>query len=132
MAVGGDITEVTDNHPTLGSFVYFPKTNEDNTYDTGGVRTNDDANMIDGGENPIWQLNGKMGFLQVNLVNDMNNKVVERLAQLAASTEPSVWTFSTKSGKSYRGTGKPVGDLAPNINTSIVAVKIAAPKFEQI
>lgn len=132
MAVGGDIREVTDNHPTLGSFVYKVKASEDNTYDTGGFRSNDDANMVTGGKEMITQINAKLGFLQVNLVNDMTNSVAERLASLAASPVDSVWTFTAINGVTYRGKGRPVGDINPNINTTIVAVKIASPEFKQV
>ena len=57
MAVGGDITEITYNHPTIGSGVFYPKAAEDNTFDTGGLRSDDDANMIDGAGNMIDKMN---------------------------------------------------------------------------
>jgi hypothetical protein len=57
MAIGGDILELTFNHPTIGSGVVFAKAGEDNTFDAGGLRTGDDANMIDGGGNMIQQMN---------------------------------------------------------------------------
>ncbi len=132
MAVGGDITEISDNHPELGSFVYKVQAGQDNTYDTGGYRTNDDANMITGGREAIWQINGKMGFLQANIVNDMSQKVAERLSQLAAHPLPSTWTFSCINRVSYRGQGKPVGDISANINSTIMALKVAAPEFKQL
>ena len=33
--VGGDIVELTFNHPTLGSGIIFPKSAEDSTFDLG-------------------------------------------------------------------------------------------------
>lgn len=132
MAVGGDVLELTSNHPSLGSFIYKVVRNQDNTYDTGGDRTNDDANMKTGGNEAIWQINGKMGAVNITLVNDMEQKTVERLEQEAAHPVPSVWTFSVINGKTYKGEGKPVGDINPNINNSTVAVKIAAPSFQQV
>jgi hypothetical protein len=45
MAVHGDILEVTYNHPTLGSGVFYPKANEGNKFDPGGFRNNDDASL---------------------------------------------------------------------------------------
>ena len=52
-AVGGDITEITYNHPDLGSGGLYPKAGEDTSYFVGGVVTGSDANMIDGGGNTI-------------------------------------------------------------------------------
>lgn len=132
MAVGGDILEVTDNHPTLGSFVYKIVANQDNTYDTGGPRSNDDANAVTSGREAITQINTKLGFLQFMAVNDMTIKVIERLASLAASTVDSVWTFTAINNITYRGTGRPVGDLSANVNNSQLQVKINAPEFKQI
>ncbi len=132
MAVGGDITEISDNHPTLGSFVYKVQAGQDNTYDTGGYRTNDDSGMVTGSREMITQINGKLGFLQANIVNDMSQKVAERLSQLSASPLPSTWTFSCINGVSYRGSGRPVGDISANINSTIMALKVAAPEFKQI
>ena len=50
MASHGDITEVTFNHPTIGQGVFFPKANEGNTFDQGGIRTSDDASIISGSD----------------------------------------------------------------------------------
>lgn len=133
MAVGGDIVEVTYNHPTIGSGTLFPKSGEDSTYDVGGVRTTDDANMVDGGGNPIWQKNRKMGFFECVCANDQNTRQdVENMALLAASPEPAEWTFSVINGTVYKGTGKPVGDIQGNINQATFTLKVAAPQFKKI
>lgn len=132
MAVGGDIVEVSDNHPELGSFVYKVQAGQDNTYDPGGLRSNDDANMVTGGREAIRQINGKMGFFQVNIVNDMTQKVIERLSALAAHPVPSEWTFTVINNITYRGTGFPVGDLTANVNNSTMPLKVNSPQFKQI
>jgi hypothetical protein len=54
MATGGDIIEITFNHPSIGSGTLFPKAGEDSTYNTGGFRSADDDNMIDGAGNMIF------------------------------------------------------------------------------
>jgi hypothetical protein len=133
MAVGGDIIEVTYNHPTIGSGTLFPKSGEDSTYDPGGVRTTDDANMIDGGGNPIWQKNRKMGFFEVTCANDQNERQdVENMALLAADPVAAEWTFSIINGTVYKGTGKPVGDIQGNVNQATFTLKVAAPQFKKI
>jgi hypothetical protein len=133
MAVGGDIKEVTYNHPTIGSGVIFPKAAEDNTYDVGGVRTADDANMVDGGGNPIWQKNRVLGFFEVLVVNDMNTRQdIENIALLAADPVPAEWTYSMLNGAVYKGTGMPVGDVQGNINQATFTLKVAGGSFVKI
>ena len=41
-ATGGDILEITFNHPTLGSGTIYPKSGEDSTLITGGFRSEDE------------------------------------------------------------------------------------------
>ena len=53
--IGGDILEITFNHPTLGSGIIFPKAAEDSTFDLGGFRSNDDAAGVDGSGEMIDQ-----------------------------------------------------------------------------
>lgn len=133
MAVGGDIKEVTYNHPTRGSGTIFPKAAEDNTYDPGGIRTSDDANMVDGAGNPIWQLNRVLGFFEVLVANDMNSRQdLENVAAIAADPVPAEWTFSMINGAVYKGTGKPVGDIQGNINQATFTLKVAGGSFVKI
>jgi len=72
MAVGGDITEITFDHPTIGSGSFFPKANEGNTFKPGGIMANDDANQVGGDGEMIVQLNRTLGHFEVLCVNDMN------------------------------------------------------------
>lgn len=132
MALGGDIVELTSSNPDLGTFVYRVQVGQDNTYDTGGYVTNDDANQKTGAGEAIWQLNGKMGALNVTVVNDMTRKVAERIRQEISSLKDTTYTFSVVNGISYRGTGRIVGDITPNVNNSTIPIKVAAPEFKQI
>ena len=132
-ATGGDIDEVTVNHPTLGSKTFFPKANEGNTYDLGGIRTSDDADSVAGGGQGIWVKNRKLGFFEVVVANDMNiNKELEFASQLAADPLEGKWTFSMLNGAVYTGTGMVVGDLNANTNDATFTLKVSSPKFEQI
>lgn len=126
MAVGGDIIEITYNHPTLGSGVVFPKASEDSTYDLGGFMSTDEANMVDGGGNMIDQQNRKRWFVQAVVAWDMNEREdLERLTDLNASPIPGEWTFTHINGSVYKGTGKPVGDLQGNGNAATFTLKVA-------
>lgn len=126
MAVGGDIIEVTYNHETLGSGTFFPKAAEDSTYDLGGFRANDDANMIDGGGNMIDQLNRVRPFFEVVLSWDRNIKQeLEKLSSLAASPILADWDITHIDGSVYRLRGKPVGDVQGNANAATTTLKVA-------
>jgi hypothetical protein len=126
MAVGGDILEITFNHPSLGSGVIFPKSNEDSTLDPGGFRSNDDANMIDGGGNMIDQINRVRWSAETTVSWDMNSREdLEKAIALAASPVLADWTISHINGCVYSGKGKPVGDLQGNGNQATFNLKIA-------
>lgn len=133
MSVAGDITEITYNHPTLGSGTFFPKAGEGNTYDPGGIRTGDDGQMIAGNGDPIWQKNRTRGFFEVVIQNDQNERNdAQVIADLMADPDPADWTFSIINGTVYGGSGKPVGDVQPDINAGTVTLKVAGGGFEKI
>lgn len=126
MAVGGDITEITFNHPTLGSGTIFPKSAEDSTFDLGGFRSNDDGNMIDGGGNMIDQMNRVRWSFETTVAWDANvDETLEKLVGLASSPDQADWTFTSVNGTIYGGKGKPVGDLQGNGNAATFALKIS-------
>lgn len=125
-AIGGDIIEITFNHPTLGSGVLFPKAGEDSTYDLGGFRSNDDAQMIDGAGQMIDQMNRARWSFEAQIAYDMNDVgELENMVALAGDPVPAEWTFTNKNGTVYGGTGKPVGDLAANGNSAGFPLKVA-------
>lgn len=126
MAVGGDIIEITYNHPTLGSGVIFPKSSEDSNYDLGGFRSADDTNMIDGGGNMIDQMNRVRWSFEVVVAWDMNlREDLEKVVELASSPEQSEWTFTNLNGTVYGAKGKPVGDYQGNGNQSTFTLKVS-------
>lgn len=132
MAVGGDIVEVTYNHPTIGQGVVYPKANEDSTFNIGGFETADDDDAIDGSGQIIQQLNRKRGFFKVVAANDMTVKTFETMKSLGASSVPATWTFTVANGRVYQGAGVPVGLNEVNANTSVFDLKVAAGSFTQI
>jgi hypothetical protein len=125
-AVGGDITEITYNHPTLGTGTWFPKASEDSTFDPGGIRGNDDANMVDGGGRTIRQLNRVRWSFAGTVAWDMNSaNELEQARKLAASPVEADWTISHINGTVWGGKGAPVGDVQGNGNAGTFSIKLS-------
>ncbi len=111
-SIGGDIIEVTFNHPTLGSGTLYPKAGEASSYDLGGFRGDDDANGLDGGGNTIRVLKQNRWFFEVPVANDMNTKnELEKISAMAGDPLEATWTVTHINGSVYTGTGAPVGDV---------------------
>lgn len=126
LSVGGDITEITFNHPSLGSGTIFPKAGEDSTYDLGGVQSVDDDGMIDGSGGVIDQMTSKRWNFAVVVAWDANlRKDLEAINALGASPVPATWTFTNINGTVYQGIGKPVGDQKGNGNKATFPLKVA-------
>lgn len=133
MASGGDIIEITYNHPTLGTGVFYPKAGEDNSYYPGGVLTSSDANMITGAGDPIWQQNRSRGYFVATVANEQNSKQdMEKVIELSGHPEPADWTFTVINGVVYGGKGKPVGDYEGNINQSTFSLRVEGGTFKKI
>lgn len=112
MATGGDITEITYNHPTLGTGTFYPKSNEDSTFDEGGIRSQDDMNMVAGNGEMIDSLTRSRWSFEAKLAWDMNTREdLLKLRTLAASPVLADWTITSINGTVWGGKGKPVGDL---------------------
>lgn len=131
-AIGGDVLEANFNHPTLGSGTFFPKANEDSTFDLGGFRSNDDANMIDGGGRMIDQINRVRWSVEMTIASDMGStgnpnasSDLEMLKLLASSPVQADWTISHVNGTVWKGKGKPVGDIQANGNAGTIGFKVA-------
>jgi hypothetical protein len=125
-AVGGDIIEIAYNHPTLGSGTFFPKANTDSTFNLGGFRSDDSDDGIDGSGQMIDKLNRKRWSADLTCAWDNNSRQeLEQATALAGNPVQATYTISHVSGAVYKGTGKPVGDLAGNGNEATFALKIA-------
>jgi hypothetical protein len=126
MAIGGDIREITYNHPTLGVGSLYPKSNEDSTFDNGGLRSVDDDNMVTGSGEMIDQMNMIRWSFEGTIAWDGNVRDEAKiLKQLAASPVKADWTISHVNGTVWGGKGKPVGDIKPNGNTATMSIKLA-------
>lgn len=126
MAVGGDLIEATYNHPDLGSGTLYMKSNEDNNFDLGGFRSNDDANMVDGAGNMIEQMNQVRWKLEATISWDMNDRnELQTIVDLAASPQTADWTFSHINGTVWGAKGKPVGDYSGSGNNATFPIIIS-------
>lgn len=135
MYVGGDINEITYNHPVIGSGTIFCKANEDGTLDPGGFRSNDDANSITGDGKFIDQINRVRGSFETPPIawDMVDNDELQKLADLSESPTLADWTIASISGSIWAGRGKPVGDIQGATNTSLITLKIAFEgKLKQI
>lgn len=124
--IGGDIIEITFNHPTLGSGIIFPKAAEDSEFDLGGFRSNDDDEGVDGSGEMIDQLTQKRWSFSGTIAWDMNTREdLEKLTLLAGDPVQADWTVTHINGAVYGGKGKPVGDMKGNGNAATFPLKIA-------
>jgi hypothetical protein len=128
MAVGGDIKEITYNHPRLGSGVFYPKAAEDSEYDLGGLRGDDDANSVDLSGKKIRKLNQALWYVSSVIawdMNDPNRNDLEKLTALAEDPEEADWTFTHINGTIHGGKGSPAGDIVGNTNNATIAFKVS-------
>lgn len=132
--IGGDIIEAFCSHPTLGDFRFAAKSNESFTLDSGGIRTNDDANSVTGAGEMIQQKNRVLWSLEGPIAVDMlSGNEVENLPKLSESSELGTWTLTHISGVIWKGKGIPVGDLQIDTNTAQMTLKVAGGgKLEKI
>ena len=123
-SIGGDILEITFNNSEVGSGSFFPKANEDSTFDAGGFRVDDDQESISGDGEAIYKKNRKRWMFEVVCAMDMNNREdVDKMEKLADSNVETDWTISHSNGTVYGGKGMPVGDLQWNGNASTFTFK---------
>lgn len=126
MAKGGDIIEVTFNHPVLGTGTIKPKSNEDSTYNLGGFRKNDDNQGITGSGEVITQMNNNRWSFGVVCAWDMNNRDdLDKVSLLAAHPLDADWTITHVNGVVHSGKGSPVGDYEGNGNAATFELKVA-------
>lgn len=124
---GGDVVNITYNHPTLGSGTFFCKAGEDGTIDLGGKRTDDDAAMVTGAGQMIQKINTVLGSYESPPVSwDMaGTNELKALSDMAASSVLAEWTITITNGTIFIGTGKPVGDVNANTNSPEATLKLA-------
>ena len=123
---GGDIVEISYNHPTIGSGVLYPKSGEEFNYDIGGIRTDDEAQGVTGDGRTLnkktrsrWMIEGPVGW-------DMNvEDELQKLTDMAGDPLEADWTTTHVNGDVRRATGSPVGDVVGNAGSATIALKVA-------
>jgi len=134
MPTGGDLLEITCQHPTLGTYKFYPKSSEGSTYDLGGARSSSDKNMRDGSGAPIRKMNISNAGFKSKIGWDMNQRQdLENLNDLSNSPVNGTWTFSHINGTSYvLSNGYPVGDLVGEGNDATIDCEWAGEKMQLI
>lgn len=124
--VGGDITEMTFNHPTVGTGVIFAKSDEDSELDLGGYRSADEEKGVDTGGNMIDTLTLSRWSATMVVAGDLTvREDLEKLVSLTESPVPATWTITHISGAIYQGIGKPVGDIKEALKAATIQLKVA-------
>lgn len=125
--VGGDILEVTANHPTLGESKFYCKAGEDGTFDRGGFTKNDDAQSITGDGQPIYQMNRKRWSVELPPItwDQIDRDEMDILQKIQNSPVSADWTISITNGSVFAGKGTIVGDLNATQMDPQITVKIA-------
>ena len=124
-AVGGDIIQLAFTHPTLSGATFFPKANEESTYDLGGIRTDDDSSGIDGGGTLIQKKTRVPWSWEGTIAGDMNTRQeLESLTALAGNPIEATWKIAHINGAVYQGTGMVVGDVQQNGLNATIKLKL--------
>lgn len=125
-AVGGDIVQVTYQHPTVGTGSIFPKAGESSTLMLGGFQSDDSEDGIDGSGQMIDKMTRKRSGFEIVAAWDNNERQeLEKVVLLAQSPVPATWNVTCVSGAVYKGTGKPVGDLKGAMDAATFPLKVA-------
>jgi len=135
MARGGDIIEITYNHPTLGSGRLDPKGTEDTEVDFGGYLTQDTDDSVTGAGTNIKVMNRKRWSVTTPAIAwEDDPDTLESLQKIQNDPNQSTWTFTFIDGSVYKGDGDIVGDLKGNKNAAAVnSFKLAGGgKLERI
>ena len=132
--VGGDITEITFTHPTIGSGTFYAKSGEDAVVNYGGLRSADEVQNITGnGDNIDIMTNSRWRVEVVCAWSTTEREDSKVLNELAASTVPADWTFQHVSGAIYGAKGKPVGDLDGSLgNATFTLITSGGQKAKRI
>lgn len=124
--IGGDISEVTFKHPTVGDGVFTVKSGEDTSFDPGGFRNDDDANGITGNGIAIYKKNNMRWSFEAPYSWDMNtNNEIDLLKQIAESPLEADFTFSHVNGTVWAATGQVVGDIVGAMQDASIPIKLS-------
>lgn len=123
---GGDVFEVTYNHPTLGDGTFFVKSGEDTTFDPGGFRTEDDMGAVAGNGQMIKKLNRMRWMFEGPIAwNMVTTNEIAQLSALAGDPEDAQWTVSHINGTVWSGLGTIVGEIPGSGQDATIPIKLS-------
>jgi hypothetical protein len=132
-AVGGDIIEVTYNHPTLGTGFFKAVVGEANTFQPGGFMNSDEETGLNAQGGLIIDKTRTRAFFEIVVESDLNvDEDLIRAKALAENTAPANWSISIVNGTIWSGSGVPVGAMDADIKASRFTLKVASGKFTRI
>lgn len=121
MPRGGDLLEITCNHPILGDFRFDPKGSEDTEVDFGGYMKQDADDSVTGAGTDIVIMNRKRwSVVSPPLAWEQNPDTLQTLQSIQSNPEPATFTFTFIDGSVYKGTGHIYGDVKGNKNAATV------------
>jgi len=124
--IGGQLTQITFNHPTLGTGTFAPKSSDDSTINLGGIRSDSGVTDIAGDGTAIRKMNLHRWMVDTTVAFDstaMAKSGLSILSALAADAKEAVWKFTHISGSVYSGSGFPVDVVDGNLGTATIKIK---------
>lgn len=125
-AIGGDILEISFNHPTLGSGYFYPKSGEGFTLDIGGFMNDDEETGVAGDGSLILKKTRKRWSCEGMVRWDMNQSVdLTKYRALEESSLETEFTMSSINGTVWSAKGVPVGGASGNMGDATFTLKIS-------
>lgn len=125
--IGGDLLQITVQHPTAGSKIIYGVAGESTTIKLGGIE-NEDNGAVDGGQNLIISKRNVAGYIQGPFANDNRaaQAEFEFMQVVAASPVEAVFTFAYIDGEIYSGSGTPVGEITLDAKAATFQMKVTS------
>lgn len=124
--IAGQLTQITFNHPTLGTGTFAPKSSDDSTINLGGIRSDSGVTDIAGDGQAIRKMNLHRWMVDTTIAFDSTAKSKSGLAllsALAADPAEANWKFTHVSGSVYSGSGFPVDVVDGNLGAATIKIK---------
>ena len=124
--IGGQLTQITYNHPTLGTGTFAPKSSEESMINLGGLRSDSGVTDIAGDGQAIRKMNLHRWMVDTTIAFDstaMGKSGLALLTALGANPQEAVWKFTHVSGSVSSGSGFPVEVIDGNLGSATIKIK---------